>query len=285
MIGRRRFLHLAAAGAVAGFARPAPAAEWRGVAMGADVSLRLTGQGVDAAIRDLPPLLQRIEGTFSLYTASELTRLNAGGGGALSGWMARALALCDEMHRVTRGLFDPTVQPLWRALADGGDVTAATAAVGWGRLRLSPDALGLDAGQALTLNGMAQGFAADLVRDWLAARGFGQAVVDMGEVAALGGPFRIGLADLGDVTLRGTALAVSVPAALQVGGRSHILHPAGGAPRWATVAVEADSAAVADALSTALALADADQARAIAAAAPGIRRVWLGDAAGGLSLL
>lgn len=284
MIGRRRFLHLAAAGAVAGFARPAPAAEWRGVAMGADVSLRLTGQGADAAIRDLPPLLQRIEATFSLYTASELTRLNAGGGGPLSGWMARALAICDDMHRVTQGLFDPTVQPLWRALADGGDVTAATAAVGWGRVRLGPDALRLDAGQALTLNGMAQGFAADLVRDWLAARGFGQAVVDMGEVAALGGPFRIGLADLGDVTLRGTALAVSVPAALQVGGRSHILHPAGGAPRWTTVAVEADSAAVADALSTALALADADQARVIARTA-GARRVWLGDAAGGLSQL
>ncbi|MEY4981788.1 MAG: hypothetical protein RIR62_54 [Pseudomonadota bacterium] len=286
MIGRRRFLHLAAAaaGAVAGFARPAQAAEWRGVALGADVSLRLTGRGADAAIRDLPPLLRRIEGTFSLHAASELARLNADGGGALSGWMARALSLCADMHRVTQGLFDPTVQPLWRALADGGDVAAAAAAVGWGRVRLSPDALRLDAGQALTLNGMAQGFAADLVRDWLAARGFGQAVVDMGETAALGGPFRIGLADLGDVTLRGTALAVSVPAALLVGGRSHILHPSGGAPRWRTVAVEADSAAVADALSTALALADPDQARAIGTS-EGVRRVWLGDAAGGLSQL
>ncbi len=285
MNGRRRFLTLAAAGVVAGLARPAPAAEWRGVAMGADVSLRLTGQGADAAIRDLPPLLQRIEATSSLYTASELTGLNADGGGALSGWMARALALCDDMHRATQGLFDPTVQPLWRALADGGDLAAAQAAVGWGQVRLGRDALHLGVGQALTLNGMAQGFAADLVRDWLAARGFGQAVVDMGEVAALGGPFRIGLADQGDVTLRGTALAVSVPAALNVGSRSHILHPSGGLPRWSTVAVEADSAAVADALSTALALAGPDQARAIAAAAPGIRRVWLGDAAGGLSLL
>lgn len=285
MNGRRRFLTLAAAGVVAGLARPAPAAEWRGVAMGADVSLRLTGQGADAAIRDLPALLQRIEATFSLYTASELTGLNADGGGALSGWMAQALALCDDMHRATQGLFDPTVQPLWRALADGRDLAAAQAAVGWGQVRLGRDALHLGAGQALTLNGMAQGFAADLVRDWLAARGFGQAVVDMGEVAALGGPFRIGLADQGDVTLRGTALAVSVPAALNVGSRSHILHPSGGLPRWSTVAVEADSAAVADALSTALALAGPDQARAIAAAAPGIRRVWLGDAAGGLSLL
>ena len=285
MIGRRRFLQVSAAAVVAGPWRQAEAAEWRGVALGADVAVRLTGPGADAALADLPGMLARIEGTFSLHAPSELRRINAGGGGATSGWMARALAVCDLVHGLSGGLFDPTVQPLWRALAEGGDVGKASALIGWDRVALRPGDVQLGAGQALTLNGMAQGFAADLVRDWLSARGFSQAMVDMGEVAALGGPFRLGLADLGDVTLRGTALAVSQPGAMQVGGRAHILHPSGGVPHWDMVAVEAESAALADALSTALALADAYQAKAMRASAPGVRRIWLGDKAGGISLI
>lgn len=279
-MNRRRFMQVVAA-AVAVGGVPAQAAEWRGTALGADVAVMLRGPGADAALADLPGLLAQIEGTFSLYRSSELTAINAAGGGLPSALMARALALCDRLHGLTGGVFDPTVQPLWRALADGGDVAAGQAAVGWrrvsrdGGVRLAP-------GQALTLNGMAQGLAADLLRDWLAARGFRQALVDMGEQAALGGPFRLGIADeagalLGTATLRGTALAVSSPGALQIGGRGHILHPAGLPPRWTTVAVEADSAALADGLSTALVFADRAAVPALRRAEPGLRRVWLAD--------
>lgn len=281
-MNRRRFLQIVAAAVAVG--RPAAAAEWRGTALGADVAVMLRGPGADAALADLPGLLAQIEGTFSLYQPSELTAINAAGGGRPSALMARALALCDRLHGLTGGVFDPTVQPLWRALADGGDVAAAQAAVGWHRVTRAPD-LRLAAGQALTLNGMAQGLAADLLRDWLAARGFRQALVDMGEQAALGGPFRLGIADeagalLGTATLRGTALAVSAPGALRIGGRGHILHPAGLPPRWTTVAVEADSAALADGLATALVFADAAAVPALRRTEPGLRRVWLADTQG-----
>lgn len=281
-MNRRRFLQIVAAAAVVG--RPAQAAEWRGTALGADVAVLLRGPGADAALADLPGLLAQIEGTFSLYQPSELTAINAAGGGQPSALMTRALDLCDRLHGLTGGAFDPTVQPLWRALADGGDVAAAQAAVGWHRVTRTPD-LRLAPGQALTLNGMAQGLAADLLRDWLAARGFRQALVDMGEQAALGGPFRLGIAEpdgalLGTATLRGTALAVSSPGALHIGGRGHILHPAGLPPRWTTVAVEADSAALADGLATALVFADAAAVPALRRAEPGLRRVWLADAHG-----
>lgn len=282
-MNRRRFLQIVAAAAAVG-GEPAQAAEWRGTALGADVAVMLRGPGADAALADLPGLLAQIEGTFSLYRPSELTAINAAGGGQPSALMARALALCDRLHGLTGGAFDPTVQPLWRALADGGDVAAAQAAVGWHRVSRGPR-LRLAPGQALTLNGMAQGLAADLLRDWLAARGFRQALVDMGEQAALGGPFRLGIADeagavVGAATLRGTALAVSSPGALRIGGRAHILHPAGLPPRWTTVAVEADSAALADGLSTALVFAERAAVPALRRAEPGLRRVWLGDAGG-----
>ena len=77
------------------------------------------------------------------------------------------------MHRATGGAFDPSVQPLWQALARGGDVEAARALTGWERVTIGQD-ITLAPGQALTFNGIAQGFATDVVTDLLASRGFGR---------------------------------------------------------------------------------------------------------------
>lgn len=283
---RRRFLQIAAACCVAG---PAQAAGWQGVALGADVAVQLDGPGAEAALAEVPGLLARIEAVFSLYRDSELSRINAAGGGVPSRWMAEVLALADRLHGLTGGVFDPTVQPLWRALAEGGDGTAARAVIGWDRVVLAPD-LRLAPGQALTLNGVVQGWASDLVRDWLAARGFTRALVNIGEYAALGGPFRLGIADpvagiLAERHLSGGALATSSPGAMLVGGQGHILHPKGYGPRWSTVAVEADSAALADGLSTALVFADRAGVAAVRAQVPEVRAVVLVDFNGDLQVI
>ncbi|WP_395543542.1 FAD:protein FMN transferase [Neotabrizicola sp. sgz301269] len=282
---RRRFLTICAAAAL--LPRSARAANWQGIALGADVSVTLEGPGAEVALIDLPALLDRIEAVFSLYRPSELVQLNAKGAGRVSDWMAQALALCDRLHGLTGGAFDPTVQPLWRALAGGGDLASARRAIGWGRVRLG-ETVTLDKGQALTLNGMAQGFAADLVRGWLARRGFTRALVDMGEQAALGGPFHIGIADpeaglLASRSLRGgRALATSSPRATLVAGMPHILHPRGLPPLWSTVAVEADSAALADGLSTALVFAPPAEIAALRKAVPQMGPVVLVDQSGDL---
>ena len=276
---RRRFLAiLAAAGALT--PRAGAAEDWRGVALGADISVRLEGTDAARALRDLPAMITRIEDTFSLYRPSELTRLNHDGSAQPSDWMAQALAMCDRLHYATNGVFDPTVQPLWRALADGGNTAAAQDLIGWTKLQRTSDALRLAPGQALTLNGIAQGLAADLLRDWLAARGFDRALVNMGEYAALGGPYRMELDDLGAATLSGTALAISRTDALTIGGQAHILHPKGRPPIWRAAAVEADQAALADGLSTALIFTQKAQVSEVAASLPGIRRIWLGDDTG-----
>ena len=278
-MNRRRFLTILAAATAFG-PRAAAAEDWRGLALGADILVRLEGDGAARALRDLPAQIARIEETFSLYRASELTRLNHQGHAQPSDWMARALALCDRLHHATGGAFDPTVQPLWRALADGGDTAAAQDLIGWTKLHIGPKTLRLAPGQALTLNGMAQGFAADLLRDWLATRGFDRALVNMGEYAALGGPYRVEIDGLGAATLSGTALAISRTDALRIGGRAHILHPKGQPPIWRAAAVEADQAALADGLSTALIFTQKAQVPDVAASLPGIRRIWLGDDTG-----
>lgn len=290
-VTRRRFIALTAAALLPG--RAAAETVWQGRAFGSDLRVALRGEAraAAAALAGLPGLIARVDAAFSLHRPdSELARLNATGQLTPSADFAALLDLANRLHAATEGLFDPSVQPLWHALATGGDAAAATARIGWDRVARGAGGLRLAPGQALTFNGLAQGRAADLVRDHLAARGFATALADLGEIATLGGPWRIGIADpsaglLAERRLTGLAIATSSARATEVGGRSHILHPAGGATRWATVTVEADSAALADGLSTALVLADREQARRIAARLPGVARVTLIDDRGDLTTL
>lgn len=267
---RRRFIQIVAATALS---PGLPMADERRVALGAEARLTLhgaanvTGPARAAAWTEIA----RMERLFSLYDPhSALSRLNRTG--HLDNPADEMLALfnlCTTLHHATDGRFDPTVQPLWRALADGGDIRAARKMIGWDRVRVTPERISLDAGQAVTLNGIAQGFATDRVATVLREAGLTHALVEIGEFRALGGPFRLGLADpdfgeLGKLTLNESAVATSSPGALRLGGAAHILDPLGQHPAtWSTVTVSGSDAALCDGLSTALCLADMDAARAI----------------------
>jgi thiamine biosynthesis lipoprotein len=289
MIRRRRFLQIMAAAAALPV-RAGAGARWQGQALGADCDVLLAGPGAEAALAGIPPLLERVEAAFSLYRESELTRLNRTGQLEPSAIFAEMLPLCDRLHGLTDGAFDPSVQPVWQALRDGRDPVAARAMVGWSRVSRRDGGVQLAPGQALTFNGVAQGFASDLVRDHLARQGFDRALVNMGEYAALGGPFRLGIADpvageLAEWHLRGTAMALSAPGATLIGGAPHIQHPQGRAPLWSSVAVEADSAALADGLSTALVFLDRAAIADLKSRLQGLHRVALVDRAGNLTSL
>lgn len=281
---RRRFLAISASAALAGPAGAAATADWQGVIMGAEARITISGPAQQSrpALRAALSRMRQIEALFSLYDpASDLSRLNASG--ALTGPAPDALALMrlsDRVNRLTEGRFDPTVQPLWLALAQGADPAPARRAIGWQRVTISPAAIRLAPGQALTLNGIAQGFAADAVRRVLARHGLRRALVDMGEVAALGGPWRMGIADPAqglvlDRRLDGNAIATSSPGAMALGAGGHILNPLGEAPPlWSTISVEAHSAAMADGLSTALCFTDREGlARILRRAGPGVTRI------------
>jgi thiamine biosynthesis lipoprotein len=70
-----------------------------------------------------------------------------------------------------------------------------------------------------------------------------------------------------------------------VGGQPHILHPKGQPARWSTVTVQADSAALADGLSTALVFATRDQTRRIRDRLAGVQTITLIDTAGDLTTI
>lgn len=280
---RRRFLTIMAAGLCP---VPGKAQDWQGRAFGADVSLRIAGAApMDAVLAEIAV----IEATFSLFGPSELVRLNRDGAVRPSDRMREVLDLCGRVHAATDGCFDPTVQPLWRALADGGDTIAARSAIGFARIDIGQE-VRLHPGQALTLNGIVQGYAADRVAAILAAHGLTECLIDMGEFAALGGPYRLAVEDpaagrIGTRTLAShRAMATSSPGAQWLPGGSHILGPRAEAPRWSTVSVEGPSAALADAASTAFVLMeDADIRRARDRL--GLGAVLLVDAAGDARLI
>ncbi|NEY91388.1 FAD:protein FMN transferase [Rhodobacteraceae bacterium KMS-5] len=280
-MSRRRFLSLTAVAALV--PGRGQAADWRGIGFGAALSLRLVGgapRQTARAFRKVEQEIARIEATASLHRDSALTRLNRDGhlSHPDTGFLA-LLALAGQVHHATGGAFDPTVQPLFLATATGGDLAAARALVGWQSVILDAQEVRLAPGQALTLNGIAQGWAADRIAAVLRAEGFDHALIDMGEVQALGRradglPWQARVLTpegraLADLPLSDRALATSAPRGTLIGaGVPHILGPQGQPPLWSTVSVSAPSAALADALSTAFTLLDRPAIDAALAAFP-----------------
>ena len=269
-MNRRRFLILSAAALAPLPGHAATVTTWQGSGLGTALTLHLAGAAPHQARQTFARVeaeIARTDSLASLYRDSALTRLNRDGHLA---WPAPdlldLLTLAGQVHAATEGAFDPTVQLLWLALAKGADTAKARSLIGWDRIRLSPEEIRLAPGQALTLNGIAQGWAADRIAALLRRQGFTEALVDMGEIAALeqadgGWPAVIAGPDgmpLAETRLMNRALATSSPRGTLVNGQPHILGPQGQAPVWQTVSVSAPLAALADALSTAFCLMDRD---------------------------
>ncbi len=290
---RRRFIAITAAAMATG-ATAQPYRQWRGLALGAEATLSFAHPEAAALIPEAVAEIRRLEAVFSLYRAdSALSRLNADGRLAAPPFeLLECLGICDTIHAATGGAFDPTVQPLWALLAESAaagrvappvEMARARARIGWQHLRFDSQAVGFERpDMALTLNGIAQGYIADRVAALLRARGLDDVLVNTGEFHALGGnwPVRLrrGSTVLPDPVMLGNrALASSAPLGTLIDegrGIGHILDPRRGASapaRWTLVSISADSAAQADALSTAGCLLDRGELTASVARIDGAR--------------
>ena len=294
-ISRRRIIAISAA--VAGLwagraARAVEPVEWRGVALGAPARLVLHHPDRPAALRLLERMrgeIERLERIFSLYRPdSALVMLN--GAGRLDSPPADLVVCLNQalsMAALSGGAFDPTVQPLWdlhaRHFAQPhpdpagpapADIEAARALVDWRRVRLAADVITLAPGMAVTLNGIAQGYATDRVADLLRAHGLATVLVHLGETRIAGRPeprgaWRIALPDGRIIALaEDTALATSSPDGTRFSPCCHHLFDptTGRSARDAVpVTLRAPTAALADALSTAAAIAPQRAAEMIGA--------------------
>lgn len=242
-------------------------------------------QALDAAVA----ALREVERLMSLFDpASALAELNARGHlHDPHPLLVDLLRRAQEVSRRSGGAFDVTVQPLWalwdRArrearLPQERELAAARALVDWRALQIDERLLRFTRpGMAVTLNGIAQGLAADRARAALRAHGVAHALLDTGEWSPLGRssdgtPWRLGLADprdtqrvLATLLTDGRAVACSSDAEYRFGAdhrHHHILDPRSGLspPHLAAVVVAAPSATLADALTKVMFMGSAAQA-------------------------
>ncbi|MEB8387058.1 FAD:protein FMN transferase [Rhodobacteraceae bacterium KMM 6894] len=270
---RRRFLSLASASCL--IAPAAQAFQWHGTALGARARIILDHPNAPQITERALSEINRLEDIFSLYRSnSEITRLNASGHlYAPSFELLECLSIARHGYRLTEGRFDPTVQPLWRVLADAyitgqpADAThmaEARARIGFDRVSFDSSGVKLSAGQQLTLNGIAQGYIADRIALLMRNEGVEDVLIDTGEILAMGAPrgqTAWPITIVGEVqerALTGRAMATSalLGTTLSASGQiGHILDPRSGTELKTDirqVTVSAKSAAFADAISTGL---------------------------------
>ena len=305
-LSRRGWLRLAVGGAAAtglagssaDDAAGAIALQWRQRALlgfGTTLSLRvahgdaaIAEAGLDAVVA----AIRHVERQMSLFDPdSALSVLNREG--ELRDPhpdLLEVLTLSQQVSAASAGRFDVTVQPLWKAWAEAKrlgrsptsrELQAARRCVGWQGVELRPERIRLmRPGMALTLNGIAQGFAADVASTRLRALGIRHALVNTGEWATLGespqaGPWRLGVAHprvagqlLATLIGDGRAIACSSDAlSFSTDHRHHhIFDPrSGDSPRaLSTVVVAAPTCALADALTKVMFMGTVSDALALA---------------------
>jgi thiamine biosynthesis lipoprotein len=210
----------------------------------------------------------------------------------------RILALCHEMHFLTRGVFDPTALPLirlwdWRKaqMPADAEIESARQRVGWRKVQRRPGSVRLsEPGMCLDLGGMGKEYAVDQVTLLARQCGLTGALVDFGaDIRVMGLPadgrpgWHLGLENPDQpgkawcgLAVRDAAVATSgdYHRGFTAGGRrwGHILDPRTGRPvqnGCRAAHVLAPSCTVAGMLSTAALVLGPDEGLRLIESQPG----------------
>jgi thiamine biosynthesis lipoprotein len=201
--------------------------------------------------------------------------------------LLRVLEISQRMSAQSKGAFDITVQPLWALYAEAhkrgrlptaSEVQSARARVGWQHVHVSRERISFaKPGMRVTLNGIAQGYASDLVRGQLQQAGIAHALINTGEWSSIGQAeggrdWTLGIADphqadrlMTRVRMRGGCVATSADDQCSFSAdrvHHHILNPETGySPRdISSVTVIAKTCIEADALTKVLFVAGYESA-------------------------
>lgn len=279
-----------------------PAGERAGIAFGTTVKLkavhsdqRVLNAALDAAWGEIAA----VEEAASLFRPdSALSILNRDG--ALADpprALAEMIAAAQELSLLSDGAFDITVQPLWNLYAachaagreaSPEEFEAVRALVGYQMIHIEPARISLARrGMALTLNGIAQGYATQRCLQVLAGHGVTDAFLDTGEIGVSG--TRDGhnqwTAAIADPRRPGAFIALTRPLAgvLATSGdyattfsadfaQNHIFDPRTlrSPAALASVSVLAQSGALADGLATAMMVLGPEKSLALAKRLAGV---------------
>ena len=258
----------------------------RFVAMGTRIELHVFGAGSADALVAARRAIEGVDDALTIHRPSPTTVLNdellAGHGVVIDDpVLIDALVAIDEAHVLTLGLFDPAADRRF-------------AGAGWGDLVFDRSTARIAANRPLALDfgGFGKGFALDRAGAALRAAGVVCACLSAGESSIavigehpLGGGWPFAIPDpsctdavLVEVELVDEALSISttVGAGTQAPERAAMIRPTDGGIVTAarcTVAIDR-SGGVAEAMSTALLVADAARARRLLDAAPARRFLY-----------
>ncbi|MDD7985136.1 FAD:protein FMN transferase [Lentisphaera marina] len=152
------------------------------------------------ALEEAMAKIELVENLMSLYRPeSQLCQLNREG--LLRNphpLFVDVLKRTQETSALSDGAFDITVQPLWKlfrkhsikgTIPSQNEIAKVKKRVAWQSLEITPDMILLNKpGAQITLNGIAQGLAADMAHKALKVRGIKHALIDTGELNAMGSP-------------------------------------------------------------------------------------------------
>jgi len=215
--------------------------------------------------------------------------------------LVRLLEFAQTLAEASGGTFDPTVQPLWElhsdcqrrgCAPDPEQLAQARGRIDWRSVDVRARRVTLAPRTSITLNGLVQGYAADLAFDSLAQHGVTDALIDAGEYGALGaspsgGAWRVGIQHprdtsglIGVVPMDGRFLATSGDYSTHFTDdfvSHHIFDPhTGVSPRaLSSVAVAAPSGLLADGLTKPMMVLDLAAAQRLLSRYPGAGAVWI----------
>lgn len=222
--------------------------------------------------------VQQFEDYFSLYQPHSLISLlnRTGYIDHPPPEFVHLLRLAKEYHRYTQGAFDITIQPLWHLYSqeshpDEITLTRIRNHIDSHAIHITDTRIHFDKpDMSISLNGCAQGFITDKITEFLRLKGCKQALVNIGEYAALGQKkprqdWQVAIenpSNLADIiriaALNNQALATSGGYGGQFGTHDsnahHIFDPrtAKSPTYWQSLSVLAATASMADILATAL---------------------------------
>ena len=292
---------------LSGCAAPQPISK-TGVCLNTSCTVTLFDTEDEALLDGAFARIEHYENLFSkTVEGSDISRINQAEGApvAVDPETAELLRAAISYSELTGGKFDVTigrVSSLWDFTSESPvppskeEVAEALATVGSQNLSVEGNTVTVPAGTQLDLGGIAKGYIADRVADYLRENGVERAIINLGgNVLTIGGksdsqPWKVGIQQpfashssiIGSVSVSDWSVVTSgiYERCFTYEGAfyHHILDPQTGYPvanGLQAVTILSESSATADALSTASFLLGADEAKALIESLPDTEAIFI----------
>jgi len=250
---------------------------WSGKSLGSNSSITIYTKDEKYAKKSIKEALEevnRLENIFSLFrNNSEIVKLNKNG--FLNNPQKEFIELLNFAKKISKlsdGYFDVTVQNLWIAYSKFSnneellkdELQKRKKLISWKNIQISKERISFKkTGVKITLNALAQGFITDKISTFFKQKGLENVLVNFGEFRSLGRPsenrdWRLSINNTKNIiSLKDLAVSTSASFGTRFNKKyHHLFNPKNSlsANSNESISVVATSAALADALSTTLAI-------------------------------